>query len=358
MTVQNFVNYVEDGDYLNTIIHRSVPGFVLQGGGFKIAGIATAQNPQNALSVIPTDPPVQNEFSRNRSNLRGTIAMAKLGTDPNSATSQWFFNLADNSANLDNQNGGFTVFGEVRSEQDFAPLRAIEALPIYNATGLFQQGALSSMPLDINPTNPIIRSDDDFVRYRNISLFNEPELAFTIVSNSNPSLVNANINSGKLNLNPSLGQTGRADITVRATSLLGETIEDTFAITIVGKPNWSLDVDGDGTIGALSDGIMAVRFLFGAAFPGDTLINRAISPNATRNEAQIRAYLQDGINRGFLDIDGNGSVNALSDGVMLVRYLSGTAFSGAALINGAIAPDATRNLLGIQDYLAGLSTIV
>ncbi len=47
------------------------------------------------------------------SNVRGTIAMAKLGTDPNSATNQWFISLADNSANLDVQNDGFTVFGIV-----------------------------------------------------------------------------------------------------------------------------------------------------------------------------------------------------------------------------------------------------
>ena len=114
LTVQNFLNYVNDGDYVNTIIHRSVPGFIVQGGGFTAEGLAellnTNTNPANAIGVIPSDPPVVNEFSSERSNLRGTIAMAKLGGDPDSATNQWFFNLADNSTNLDNQNGGFTVF--------------------------------------------------------------------------------------------------------------------------------------------------------------------------------------------------------------------------------------------------------
>ncbi|MEL6224380.1 MAG: peptidylprolyl isomerase, partial [Cyanobacteria bacterium J06627_8] len=89
-TVQNFRNYVEDGDYENSIIHRSVPGFVVQGGGFTSTVISS-------IPPIPTDAPVVNEFSSERSNTRGTIAMAKLGGDPDSATSQWFFNLADNN---------------------------------------------------------------------------------------------------------------------------------------------------------------------------------------------------------------------------------------------------------------------
>ncbi|XOV89504.1 MAG: peptidylprolyl isomerase [Pseudomonadota bacterium] len=103
-TVQNFLNYVEDGDYNGTFIHRSVPGFVIQGGGYVF------QSPDFVLS-IPRDTPVVNEFGI--SNTRGTVAMAKLGGDPNSATSEWFVNLANNAANLDNQNGGFTVFAEV-----------------------------------------------------------------------------------------------------------------------------------------------------------------------------------------------------------------------------------------------------
>ena len=103
-TVQNFLNYVNRNDYNGTYLHRVVDNFVVQGGGFRFE-----------LSVGPidvvADPPVINEF--NISNTRGTVAMAKIDGDPNSATNQWFVNLANNSANLDFNNGGFTVFGNV-----------------------------------------------------------------------------------------------------------------------------------------------------------------------------------------------------------------------------------------------------
>lgn len=118
--VQNFLQYVNDGDYNNSFIHRSVSGFIIQGGGFNYIN--------EVFDFVPTDPPIANEFAL--SNTRGTVAMAKLGTDPNSATSQWFINLADNSANLDIQNGGFTVFGTVISGMDIAD--AIAALPVIN----------------------------------------------------------------------------------------------------------------------------------------------------------------------------------------------------------------------------------
>jgi len=114
-TVANFLNYVNAGDYDGTFIHRSVPGFILQMGGF-IFDPAQGDFFAEGTSHIPTDPPVVNEFRM--SNVRGTIAMAKLGGDPDSATSEFFFNLADNSENLDNQNGGFTVFAQVISGQD------------------------------------------------------------------------------------------------------------------------------------------------------------------------------------------------------------------------------------------------
>ncbi len=125
-TVANFLAYVNSGAYKNSFFHRSVAGFVIQGGGF-VWNDAT-----NSARAVPTNPPLVNEFSASRSNRRGTIAMAKLGGNPDSATSQWFINLADNSANLDNQNGGFTVFGEV-TPGSMAVVDAIAALPRVNA---------------------------------------------------------------------------------------------------------------------------------------------------------------------------------------------------------------------------------
>ena len=128
VTVANFLGYVNRGDYTGTFIHRSLPGFVIQGGGY-------IYNPElNAAPHITTQPAIVNEFKI--SNTRGTVAMAKSANDPNSATSEWFVNLDDNSGNLDNQNGGFTVFGVVIND-GMTVVDQIAALPIENFNGTF-----------------------------------------------------------------------------------------------------------------------------------------------------------------------------------------------------------------------------
>ena len=141
-SVANFLRYAGRGDYTtNGIIHRSVPGFVIQGGGFSFIDL-----PPFGIQYfhIPEDPPVPNEFSPSRSNVRGTIAMAKLGGNPDSATSEWFFNLADNSANLNTQNGGFTVFGRVL-DPGMNIVDAIASLPVRNASTV--NPAFDELPL-------------------------------------------------------------------------------------------------------------------------------------------------------------------------------------------------------------------
>lgn len=139
ITVSNFLSYVDAGLYDHSIIHRSIPGFILQGGGYDLSS--------SQLYTIPPGSPIQNEPGI--SNVRGTIAMAKLGGDPNSATCQWFFNLADNSSNLDYQNGGFTVFGRVLGN-GMDVVDAMAAVPTYDATPQLGS-AFSNLPL-LNPS--------------------------------------------------------------------------------------------------------------------------------------------------------------------------------------------------------------
>jgi len=127
LTVENFLSYVRDGIYRNVLVHRSVRNFVLQSGGF------TATLPPVPVS---TRAPVANEFRV--PNTRGTVAMAKVGGNPDSATSQWFVNLADNRANLDNQNGGFTVFARVLGE-GMDVVDALAGVPVYNAGAPFDE---------------------------------------------------------------------------------------------------------------------------------------------------------------------------------------------------------------------------
>jgi cyclophilin family peptidyl-prolyl cis-trans isomerase len=143
-TVANFLNYIENNRYDKTFIHRNMPGFIIQGGGFTFVDGET--------SGVQTFPPVENEFKV--SNTRGTLAMAKLGDQPDSATSQWFINLADNSSNLDNQNGGFTVFARVVGD-GMDVVDAINALPTWNASSVFGS-AFTDLPLiDFLNTAPI-----------------------------------------------------------------------------------------------------------------------------------------------------------------------------------------------------------
>lgn len=107
ISAENFLKYVDAGFYDGTIIHRVVPGFVVQGGGF------TAE-----MKEKETNPPITNEADNGRKNLRGTLSMART-TDKDSATSQFFINLADNAV-LDHgvRDFGYAVFARVVAGMD------------------------------------------------------------------------------------------------------------------------------------------------------------------------------------------------------------------------------------------------
>jgi cyclophilin family peptidyl-prolyl cis-trans isomerase len=241
-TVANFLNYINSGAYNNSIFHRlainppppngnGLP-FVLQGGGF------TYDAANRAINTIPTDPPVQNEPDPvHRSNLAGTLAMAKLGNDPNSATDQFFFNLADNSSNLNNQNGGFTVFGKIMGQADQQVLNTLTSATVSNQSSF--NSAFDTIPLNNYtgtrfPTDTIAANFDLIQSARVVS--QSEKLTYSVLSNSNPGLVPTAVVNNRLTLTYAKGQSGQANITVRATDEFGATVDDTFHVSVVGQP--------------------------------------------------------------------------------------------------------------------------
>ena len=116
VTVENFLQYVDNHFYDGTVFHRIVPGFVVQGGGYRFD-----------YSKKETQPPIINESSNGLRNARGTLSMART-PNPDSATSQFYINLKNNFS-LDAKPGkpGYTVFGQVI--EGYSVVKQIEVQP-------------------------------------------------------------------------------------------------------------------------------------------------------------------------------------------------------------------------------------
>ncbi|MBA3582319.1 MAG: peptidyl-prolyl cis-trans isomerase [Gammaproteobacteria bacterium] len=128
VSVKNFLQYVDDGFYKDTVFHRVIPGFVIQGGGFN-----------TQYQQKPTRAPIVNEADNGLKNNRGTLSMARSG-NPHSATSQFFISLQDNAA-LDytaknSQGWGYAVFGRVVSGLEVVD--AIAAIPTTNINAMMR----------------------------------------------------------------------------------------------------------------------------------------------------------------------------------------------------------------------------
>jgi uncharacterized protein (TIGR03437 family) len=163
LTVANFMNYMNRGAYNNSIFHRSVAKFVIQGGGYQLVN--------SILVPITADPAVKGEPGL--SNSRGTLAMALSSdangnTDQNSGTDQWFFNEIDNASALNAQ--GFTVFGRVTNAASLAVMDKIAAVNIF--TGVFASPYDSIPLINYRAGDPLL--DANYVLVISVSLLVSP----------------------------------------------------------------------------------------------------------------------------------------------------------------------------------------
>ena len=233
LTVANFKSYLAtdttpaadriktyDGSYL----HRLVPGFALQGGGYRVNAVPD-------LELVTTKPPVQNEF--HYANTRGTLAMAKRDGAPDSATSQWFFNLADNRADLDDQNGGFTVFARVLGK-GMDVVDRISALP--RPTYLGVNNLLYETPLrnwtsgsGVQVNNLVFLDTVRLVPLQPPATGTGPSVLNYTVANDNPVAATATLANGVLTVTPGT-KPGRSIVTVRASEGGGAFVESTLTV--------------------------------------------------------------------------------------------------------------------------------
>jgi cyclophilin family peptidyl-prolyl cis-trans isomerase len=248
-TASNFLAYVDDGSFDRSIVHRSIPGFVIQGGGFA-APTAAANQPGGSPTSISAKGSVADEIGN--PNQRGTIAMAKVAPPnaspiPNSATSQWFFNLADNTG-LDNH---FTAFGRVLGN-GMSVVDALAAAPWYDASEYFVNGALTNLPLWDVPGDGIVRPQN-FVTITDMSRAGIGHLLSYSVSTADPSLLQPSLVGDRLTLTRIGLLAGTTTVTIRASAVFDPTdfVDHSFQVTlpaVSATPDVTIEAQGQVTL--------------------------------------------------------------------------------------------------------------
>jgi cyclophilin family peptidyl-prolyl cis-trans isomerase len=263
-TVTNFLDNIQAGDYTKDVFHRlsnlsqtspmnppPTPFQVLQGGGF--TATADAANNVTGFTALTTFQPIANESNDAlHPNALGTLAMAR-GSSSNSATSQFFFNLTDNSQSLGNSAGnGFTVFGAIVDSSGSTALNNFTTN--YTPTDLTTKASIPSnigsnffaTPLlkGFTPASnfPTGATTSDLALVNSVTVTQPPtgHLTYSILGNSNPAVVTATLGSNTLGSTISANQLklvagstpGSSVITLKITDIRGESVVKQFTVTV------------------------------------------------------------------------------------------------------------------------------
>ena len=280
ITVTNFLKYVDQGRYFkidptthhraSSFIHRSIMNFVIQGGGY-IGTVDTSDPTIVTPTQVAAFPAIQNEPGI--SNKRGTIAMAKLASGPNTATSEWFINLQDNGGpprNLDTTNGGFTVFGQV-IHNGLTTVDKIAMVPRFVFDPPFD-----NLPLrNYNPANNAQLSN--FVSI--LDIIQIPPFNFSAVT-SNSAVATVAIDPDRRRLAITAKQAGSATITVKAADFDAAFVAQQFNVTVVAAPGRLVNISTRLQVQADPNELIA-GFIVSGTSPKHVLI-RAIGPSLSQ----------------------------------------------------------------------------
>src|ERR1700722_18970815 len=339
-TVANFLHYITpivipgaatNLAFTNMIWDRCVPGFVLQGGDYD-ATDRTNANPPAQLESIPARysenttyvPPfpfsIDNEFEVGPliHNKYGTMAMAKLNGEPNSAESGFFFNLADNSSNLDNQDGGFTVFGRVISGSN--------VLQYFNTLSKPDAGIFDSSPVTTNsPLTDLPVNDHGRNIPANTNLFfADFQVLTALTSDTTPPTVQvtypdpATTNQLMTNADVVLQGTAHDDVSLaRVVCNIGFSPNEA-SVTAIGTTNWSADLgvlppgdytydvvsqDGAGNLATtrIEGSFVVPRFPFQATVTGNGTLSTNLNGTNTTVGASYSITAKPGKGSVFVD---------------------------------------------------------
>ncbi len=293
-TVNNFLNYVDDGDYTDTVIHFSETQFfgIIQGGTYTVIPIP--------FDPIPTDPPIVSEAGLLHN--RGTIATTVSNGNPNSATSSWHINIFDNGDFFPNN----TVFGEVIG----AGIGVINDISLLDVT--FLSG-------DVIPRLPIINyiggalTTDNFVFVRSVirlPLYPEETRENAVIryeiDNNNPNLVTASLNGSILKLYRNPDQTGTAEFTVRAVDTDDIMTESSFRATYNSLPTAPVGIVLEGTGNVVGENILHPS---GNIFDQVLMTGESIKLRAKTNQITRVSFLDEDDDIVQVEFSGTGLVS-------------------------------------------------
>ena len=293
-TVANFLSYINSGAYNGTIFHRLAAGFALQAGGYETSG-----SPITTSAAINGEP--------GQSNVTGSIAMALTSAGPNSGTSQWFVNLANNDGsgttpNLnDTSDGGpFTVFGHVV----YGGMSVVSQITALKTVDSSQNPPGQSGSTDIWNQLPVLSSYTGSSTPSSVSPSDMVTTSYSIVqpltysaTSDNPNLVSPSVSGSNLTLNYGSG-TGTTQIHVTATDIAGNTATTTFTVGV-----------GIQTVTVGANGVGLVKF---HDFSG-SLGQLAITGKGTATVSLIGSGLTVGKNKGgVVTVKGKASSVSIS----------------------------------------------